>query len=167
MPKAQRIDLVQELYRASSSCADHHDARTVVLLHVETAVDEFIQEKVVEEKRLIFVTGNPGDGKTHLLRRLEPLFRANKVEACLDANERDDEVMLSFIDAAYERRDAGCVVAINEGSLVSLLGPAGGRPWARAVRRQILNPLSYRKAPPGEPERVLVVDLNLRHNLSG
>ncbi len=167
MERQPRADLVQRFYRHLSACADHHDERIVELIHIETAVDEFIRARVAEGA-LIFVTGNPGDGKTHLIRRLEPALKLERAEVCLDANERPDEELIALADRTL-RRKAGAVVAINEGILVDLLRAAGDRAWARAARAQLLTPFIFeepaRADGRGTVDRVVVLDLNLRNNL--
>lgn len=157
--------LIQSLYRALGACADHHSDDTVALLHIATPVDGFIREKA--PGRVLFVTGNPGDGKTHLLRRLSGELARAKVEVCLDANERSTAELLEAIRKAMRSRTRGLAIAINEGILVQLLRAAGDDPWAASVLRQLLSPLVYRDGEgDGEDERFMVVDLNLRNNLS-
>jgi hypothetical protein len=165
MRKTSNPELIQNLYRAAAACADHHDAATVRLLHIETAVDEFLRKRA-KEGGVIFVTGNPGDGKTHLLRHLEADLKAAKVVTFLDANEEADDVLIDRIDFAMKRAGRGIAVAINEGILVTLLREAADRPWALAAREQLMNPFVFRGAPKKADLAVAVVDLNLRNNLS-
>ncbi len=157
--------LIQDLYRASAACADHHDAQTVRFLHIETSVDEYLRERT-KQGGVIFVTGSPGDGKTHLLRRLEPELAASKVQTYLDANEEADEDLIDRIDLVLKRRGRGIAIAINEGILVHLLKLAGDRRWALAARDLLMNPFSFREIRGDEDSTVAVVDLNLRNNLA-
>ncbi|MCA9607806.1 MAG: DUF4338 domain-containing protein [Myxococcales bacterium] len=157
--------LIQSLYRALGACADHHSDDTVALLHITTPVDDFIRQKA--PGRVIFVTGNPGDGKTHLLRRLSDELADAKVEVCLDANERPNAELIEDVRKAARSRTRGLAIAINEGILVQLLRAAEEEPWAASARRQLLSPLVYRDGEEdGEEERFMVIDLNLRNNLS-
>lgn len=169
-----RPELVQSLYRSLSSCADHHDAATLALLHIRTAVDDFVLTEVRAGK-VVFVTGNPGDGKTHLLRRLEADLALDGASIVLDANERADDDLLALVDAALAQDRGGCAIAINQGILVDLLRAAGERDWARSARRQLLLPFEYHSSGAdsalrkdlgvADDARVRVVDLNLRNNL--
>jgi hypothetical protein len=165
MPTKSNPELIQNLYRSTAACADHHDAPTVRLLHIETTLDDFLRSRA-KEGGAIFVTGNPGDGKTHLLRRLEADLAAAKVEVLLDANEENDAAILSRVDTALKRKGRGIAVAINEGILVTLLQKAGERSWAQAARDQLMNPFVYRDGGGTPDKTVCVVDLNLRNNLS-
>ena len=165
MRKQSNLPLIESLYRATGACADHHDVGTVRLLYIETAVDEFLRRRAAAGG-VVFVTGNPGDGKTHLLRRLGPELAAAKMDVVLDANEEADEELVRRIEAAVRRKARGLALAINEGVLVQLLRSASERPWARSARDQVLNPYVYREQPPVADSSVTVLDLNLRNNLS-
>lgn len=165
MRKESDIPLIQGLYRAANSCSEHLEGRDVHRLHIETPVDAFIQQRATAGG-VVFVTGNPGDGKTFLLRRMESALQAAKVEICFDANEATEEELIGRIDHALARKGRKLVIAINEGILVTLLRAAEGKTWARAAEDQLLHRFVYRApAPPRDP-RVTVVDLNLRNNLA-
>ena len=164
MPQQSQVELVQSLYRNLSSCADHLDAGAVELLHIETALERIVRMRAIE-RRIVFVTGNPGDGKTFLLKTLEAELRATKTDVCLDANEEDERDLVNRIDSAFERK-TGLVVAINEGILVDILRAANDRPWVEEVRSQLLHPLEYRKSETRHDSRISVLDLNLRNNLA-
>jgi hypothetical protein len=164
MPKQSKVELVQNLYRNLSSCADHHDPKTVDQLHIETEVDRWVRTRALEG-RIVFVTGNPGDGKTHLIKKLEPELRAAKVELCVDANEVADASLIKLVEQSLKRK-RGCVIAINEGTLVTLIGQAKGTSWADELHRQLLSPYVYKHEPDNEEPRIAVLDLNLRNNLA-
>ncbi len=172
MPRQPRLDLVQHLYRDAAAVADHHDAETVEALHIRTKLDDFITARA-QAADVLFVTGNPGDGKTHLLKHLAAELAAAKADVCLDANEIDDDELIARIDRAQKGR-RGCVVAINEGILHELVRKAAGRSWAADVREQLLHPFQYAgsngKSPTtrvGSAEsRFRVIDLNQRNNLA-
>lgn len=164
MPQVSQVDLVQDFYRAPAACSDGHDEATVDLLHIKTAVDEFVLREALGG-RVLLVTGNPGDGKTHLIRKLLPQLKEANVVVCLDANTLDDSALAALLDDGLKRTQ-GTVLAINEGVLVTLADAARDRPWAAELRGQLLKPFVYRPhaAPPAE--RLLVVDLNFRNTLA-
>ncbi|MCA9693584.1 MAG: ABC transporter permease subunit [Myxococcales bacterium] len=163
MKQVSKPDRVKSLYRASGSCAEHHDPEVATAMHIKTPVDDFIRARA--KGRVLFVTGNPGDGKTHLLQHLAPRLAKDKVTVLLDANEQENEAIVAAIDHALARRGRGLAVAINEGVLHQVLRSTA-RPWVSEVREQLLHPLRYRESD-AEPEPpVLVVDLTLRNNLS-
>jgi hypothetical protein len=158
-----RPDLIQAFYRATAACADHHDPETVRLLHIETPVEKFIRKEAAPGV-VIFVTGHPGDGKTHLLRKLADELAHKDVDICLDANEIDDDDLIRRIDIALEKKKRGLALAINEGVLVSLLHQAEGRSWSAPTRKQLMQPFLNTNGTAGP--KTFVLDLNLRNNLS-
>ena len=83
--RESNVALIAGLYRATGTCADHHDDATVRRMHIETAIDDFLRSRA-QAGGVVFLTGNPGDGKTHLLRRLEADLRAARMEVVWDAN---------------------------------------------------------------------------------
>lgn len=164
VPPHDNARLVHGLYRALATCADHHDADTIALLHVETSVDAFVRTHAA--RRITFVTGNPGDGKTHLIRRLAKELEVDRVEICLDANELPTAALIERIDAASRSKHRGIIIAINEGILVDLLRQASTRNWVALARTQLLQPFVYRTDEPPLDDDVCVVDLGLRNNLA-
>jgi hypothetical protein len=161
MPTQSKVILVQSLYRALYSCADHLDAESIDLLHIETTLERSVRTRAIEGQ-VVFVTGNPGDGKTFLLKRIEPELLAAKVQVCLDANEMDDSDLAKMIDSGL-RRKSGLVIAINEGILVEL---AKDFSWAGEIRSQLLRPFQYREEGHPKDPRISVLDMNLRNNLA-
>lgn len=170
MPREPRMELVEQMYRDAGAVADHHDPATVEALHIPMKIDAFIRARA-SAGDVLFVTGNPGDGKTHLLKRLQGELEAAKVDLCLDANEEEDEALIARIERAQKGK-RGCVIAINEGILVDLVRKAGSRPWAKEVNAQLLYPFRY-VGTSTKPEvagatncRSKVLDLNQRNNLA-
>jgi hypothetical protein len=161
-------ELVRRLYKSLASCADHHDKETIELLHVPTAVDDFVLGEIRAGK-LVFVTGNPGDGKTHLLRKLQT-HTDTVASICLDANEQSDDWLSAFIEKTLISQGGGAM-AINQGILLDLLRSASGKEWAAETRRQLLHPFDYKsasqiyRASEALHPKIRVVDLSLRNNL--
>ena len=165
MTKQSKPDLVKGLYRSLGACADHHDPSLVKDLHIPTPLDDFVRERA--PGRVVFVTGNPGDGKTHLLKHLDAELKAAKVDVVYDANERTEDDIIASVDHALERRGRGLAVAINEGVLHQVIHSAPkGKAWVAEVERQLLHPLCYRDGEAPASDRVLVLDLNMRNNLT-
>lgn len=157
------MDAVRTLYRAAAAVAEHHDERTISMLHVPTPVDDVVVAEVAAGC-IVFVTGNPGDGKTHLIRKMRDRFPPD-AEICLDANERSNEDLAALVDAALGGGHA-LVMAINEGILVDLSVTAKPRSWAEVVRRKLLRALRYNaNSVEADDNRIRVIDLNLRNNL--
>ncbi|CAO3426270.1 hypothetical protein [Azospirillum argentinense] len=167
-------DLWRTLARAGSKVtADALTAAELDRMHLPLELDRFLLQKVEQGLSLV-VTGNAGDGKTHLLRRLAEELRNRGAIVEEDAT------------AAMRRGDIGPVVAqwqtalaqgkpfclaVNEYPLYRLRTSAAAREAIRhlpEVDRQCRNRLAYGPITDVEDarENVLVVDLSLRNPLS-
>ena len=64
------LDFIRDFYRGSSGYADFIDYGFLSRVHVVTELDSAIIEAVGTGKDVV-LTGNPGDGKTHIIRMLQ------------------------------------------------------------------------------------------------
>jgi len=159
---------IERLYRSTNSYADRLSPDELESLHVDLGVDDYLVEQA-EAGRQIVVTGNPGDGKTHLIERLRPKLEALGARVITDANAcTDDEVLERWIAC----RDDGTpfVLAINEWPLYvlqRLAAKSGFVPVAEALR-QVTTARFFVEVhrPADATENVVVVDLSLRNLLS-
>lgn len=152
------------------ACADELSDEALARLHVPQPLDDFLLGKAREGFSLV-LTGNAGDGKTHILRRLEPeLSRIGAVvERDATAAMRPDDIgpVLEAWKAAHADGKPYCLAA-NEYPF-HLLCQAGRDflPVAEAARqaahRLVYEDAEDTPAPPGH--QVLVVDLSLRNPL--
>jgi hypothetical protein len=160
------IDFLSGLYNRHSCYADRLSPDQLTAIHVPTPVETALQ-KWIKAKRDVVLTGNPGDGKTFLLRRLESEVRAVKGDQILDATAEKD---YGTVVARWRKaRKAGrpFFLAINHGPLNRLLQlHASTDPMLGEVRRQLDGAVYYGSEPPKAPKDVIVLDLNLRSVLS-
>jgi hypothetical protein len=84
---------VERLYRSTKSYADRLSQDELDAIHVDFGVDAYLLEQA-EAGREIIVTGNPGDGKTHLIERLRPRLEALGARVITDANACSDKEIL-------------------------------------------------------------------------
>lgn len=139
-------------------------------LHVGSRVETFLAAKVRDGQSIV-LTGNAGDGKTHLLRRMKAqleaanaivvedataLMRAGRVEPILEQWRR-----------AIESQRPFCVAA-NEYPLYQLrMSGEDNNPHLAEVSRQCRHRLAYGPAVDDEKaDGLLVVDLSLRNPLT-
>ncbi|MBK5971109.1 MULTISPECIES: Druantia anti-phage system protein DruA [Thiorhodovibrio] len=141
-------------------------------LHIDFAIESFVAAQVADGRSL-FLTGNAGDGKTHILRKLAPrLKKAGAVvvedaTACMRRNQIEP-VIERWRDA--ERDGRPFCIAINEYPLhlLRIAAKAHLPELAAELARQSQRPLIY-----GENSLVeeatpplFVVDLSLRNPLN-
>ncbi len=155
------------------SCSDCVEESDLDRLHVPIPLEDFLIRKV-SEGFSILLTGNAGDGKTHLLRRLAPALAAANAVVDLDATAVMRKGSVAPVLERWRRAlDEGrpyCLAA-NEYPLHLLIRDGKGllpdHLHAELVR-QTRERLAYAQLPAPEEnarENLLVVDLSLRNPL--
>lgn len=120
MPHSQVLDFIRDFYRGSSGYADFIDYGYLSKIHVTTSLDSAII-KAVQSGKDVVLTGNPGDGKTHIIRILRERLGKLSVNPVI---ELDASAMTN--KAIYEKwREAKnssrpFVIAINAAVLFTL-----------------------------------------------
>jgi hypothetical protein len=159
---------IERLYRSANSYADRLTAAELESIHVDLGVDNYLVEQA-EAGRQIVVTGNPGDGKTHLIERLRPQLEALGARVITDANACTDAAILEQWVACCDDGKP-FVLAINEWPLYvlqRLATKSGFTPVAEALR-QVTTARFFVEVhrPADATENVVVVDLSLRNLLA-
>ena len=159
-------EFIERLYRSANSYADRLSPEELEHIDVDLGLGEHIIG-LAEDQRQIIVTGNPGDGKTHLIARLQARLETTGAVVVADANEHSDEQLLDIWQQC-ERDAVPLVLAINEWPLFALHRHPRGRdfaPLTEALRQ--VRQSNWHLAPPDPPAgRVRVIDLSLRNLLS-
>jgi len=158
------LSFVRQLYRGSSAFADYTVGSLLDRIHVTTSLDNAVYEAVQSGKDVI-LTGNPGDGKTHLIRilkdKLEGLGQPPHIE--LDASCLSNDEIIDRWILAHERR-APFVIAINAAVLFSLADQYPQfHPIAEAAQ-QMINSIVYGPEQPNS-DNVALFDLSKREVL--
>ena len=148
--------------RALGSCAEHHDANRLADLHIRTPAEEAAAE-ILGSGRSIVLTGNPGDGKTHLLAVLVPRIPP-KVEVVRDANEISGRRFTELLALAHSGK-VQLAVAVNRGVLLdSCERVQGSARWAKELAATVADPFATIAADDGTGG-IVALDLSLRDNL--
>jgi hypothetical protein len=170
------VDFWRSLAHAGPNvCSDELAANELERLHVQRPVEDFLVEKVRDGFSVV-LTGNAGDGKTHLLRRLLARLESEgiKTESIPDATAIPGGGLAAVLDVWRKARATKrpFLLAANEYPLYQLRreGVAQAPDLANVlaeVNRQCSARLAYGAPDAGEAanERVLVVDLSLRNPL--
>lgn len=123
MPKANGkksgLQFIRDFYRGSSAYADHISHDLLSHIHLTTKLDGAIIDEVKKGKDVV-LTGNPGDGKTHIIRMLKPELEklGGSVEIVLDASALSNkEIYENWVKSRSEKRPY--IVAINAAVLYS------------------------------------------------
>lgn len=168
----QELGFWMDIARAGpEACADELSTEALARLHVTQPLDDFLREKVSQGYSLV-LTGNAGDGKTHILRRLEPeLARVGAiVERDATAAMRPDDIrpVLDAWKRAHTEGKPYCLAA-NEYPFHLLCRAGRDFPPVAEAERQAVHRLVYgdvdESVSPDPSLKVMVVDLSLRNPL--
>lgn len=165
--RSSHIVFIERLYRSANSYADRLTHEELEWLNVDLGLEGYVVDRIRENKQVI-VTGNPGDGKTHLIERIRPHLEAAGAKVITDANALpDQEVLAAWQECAAASRPF--VLAINEWPLFVLrrLASRAEFPGVEEAVRQVQEAQRF-VGPEPEPARynVAVIDLNLRNLLA-
>jgi len=159
------VDFISGLYNKHSCYADRLTQDELSEIHIPTGLDASLRKWLAAKKDIVLL-GNPGDGKTHLIRLVEDVIKRVNAEVVLDATAEKDYGRLVRKWKAASKASLPFCLAINQGPLNQLLADkSGSLPQLDDVAQQ-LRSLIYYDAPPKQPRKVIVVDLNLRSVLS-
>ncbi len=158
------LDFIRDFYRGSSGYADFIDYNFLSRVHVVTELDEAIVEAVSAAKDVV-LTGNPGDGKTHIIRILQEKLDILPEEPIveLDASTMTNKVIYEKWLAAKEA-NRPFVIAINAAVLLSLAKEYPQfEPVAQAKAQMIKATIFHSEAI--DDDNVAVFDLSKREAL--
>lgn len=155
------VEFVQQLYNHRSCYADRLTASQIEAIHIETPIENFVLSKLKSGTDIV-LTGNPGDGKTHLIKRLAPQLKALDVRFDLDATAAESYSSIIKSWRASRKANKAFCLAINEWPLLELLrGFEGSFAPLKEVRAQVEAGIVYSDEV-ANPASVVVVDLNQR-----
>lgn len=163
-------DYVRKLYRSTSAYADNQDPQLLNQAHIETSLDSAIIEAVSKNKSVV-LTGNPGDGKTHLLRLLAQQLREAQAVVELDASAiSSDDLRKRWADSIH--KGLPFCVAINEAVLKNLAETSpdseelqSAQQQIEEAQRHVENAILYEKTEFSESD-VVSFDLSRRNVLA-
>ena len=159
------LQFVRDFYRGSSGYADHIAPELLSRIHLKTRLDAAIIEAAKDGKDIV-LTGNPGDGKTHIIRMMKPsLEKLDKpIEIVLDASALSNREIYDGWVGAHENGKA-FVIAINAAVLYSVNKEYGAfSPIAEAYRAMTSSIVFHNEE--NKSESVVVFDLSKREVLT-
>lgn len=114
------IEFIQKLYNGKNCYSDPMTQEEIELLHIESSTEQLIKE-FLNNKKVIFLTGNPGDGKTYIIKALNRVIEESKSYVITDINsEPDMNKIASDIVNCYKIKKP-CIIAVNEYPFLQLL----------------------------------------------
>lgn len=142
MPSGSKISwsTLATLVGGRASFAERLSDKELAAIHISTKLDDGLIDVIAQGKRL-YITGNPGDGKTHIIERYRSDLEKYNAFVNVDASATNEQSLASNLaDAIANGR--GAVVAVNEGPLRQLKNhlPAKER---HSLEDQLNHPFLY------------------------
>jgi hypothetical protein len=178
-PVDEKLEYIMRLYRDESAFADNVKISRLRDIHIPTAIEKVI-ESIVKVGGSVILTGNAGDGKTHLIRLIEQKLKNQDTYIVFDASaEKLDDVLQNWAECLENGRSS--CIAINEGPLLDLIKRYKKTyPFLENVEQQLRSAIEYvlldsknaglgrrNWMPPLDARnQIFVIDLSLRQNLS-
>ena len=108
-----KIEFVKKLYNGKNCYSDHMNDSELQLLHIASNVESIISD-MLSHNRIVFLTGNPGDGKTFIIKTISSAVDESKLYIQTDLNNvKDYSKIVEDIVALY-RGNKGAIIAVNE-----------------------------------------------------
>ena len=107
------LDFVKKLYNGKNCYSDHMSEEELGLIHISSNVEDIILN-LLKAKKIVFLTGNPGDGKTFLIKKHEKeIVDLNTyIETDLNRIANYEEVAQKLLECYSKGLPA--IVAVNE-----------------------------------------------------
>ncbi len=159
------LQFIQRLYNGKSCYSDSMTSEQIDLLHIPSGVESIIK-KMIAEKRIVFLTGNPGDGKTFIIKALHP--DENEIYIETDLNSISDEQLINVIEKINEcyENNKPCIIAANEFPFHKLITALKAEyPKLHEELSGIKKNVLVFGYPTVELKRICIVDLNERNLL--
>jgi hypothetical protein len=180
VPIDEKLEYIRQLYKDKSAYADYVKLSKLRDINIPTAIEKFI-ESLIKIGASVILTGNAGDGKTHLIRLMEQKLKNQDAYVVFDASaEKLDEVLLNWAECLKSGKPS--CIAINEGPLLDLIKRyRKAYPFLDLVEKQLCSAIEYvlidseknaelgkkNWMPPIDAKgKIFVIDLSLRQNLS-
>lgn len=168
------VELIQGLYRSWQGYAETLTSEQLRLLHISTPIEDYVGDCLAKGWDVV-LTGNPGDGKTHLmmwvrerdpsLEKVEWIIDATAVESDGSSPTGEETIYKDWL--ARRKKGIPTCLAINQGVLREMIRTVPGSPLLAEVSRQLTDQIFYLddQAPASPKESVVVLDLDKRSPL--
>lgn len=160
-----KMEFVKKLYNGKNCYSDHMDESELQLLHIASKVEDIIVD-MFSHNRIVFLTGNPGDGKTFIIKAISSKVDESEIYIQTDLNNVKNyaEIVKDIIKLYNEHK--GAIIAVNEYPFMQLCKQIRkeSREIYDEIQRVKRGMIVYGVSQP-LTSRIAVVDLNERNLL--
>ena len=156
------LDFVKKLYNGKNCYSDHMSEEELALIHISSGVEDIILE-LLKSGKIVFLTGNPGDGKTFLIKKRNDEIKALDayIETDLNRVANYKEVANILINCFKSGKPA--IVAVNEYQFYQLCKVIKTiSPEMYAETAKVKNDCIIYDLPSVQLKKIAIVDLNER-----
>lgn len=157
---SEMLSFIRNFYRGNSAFADNLEPKYLKDIHIATNLDTAIIKNLKKGNDIV-LTGNPGDGKTHIIRMLLPQINALSIKPCveLDASTKTEEELYNEWKIARES-NRPFVLAINA-ALLHSLADSKSDDYIQSAKSQMTYAIQYERTNV-DIKGVVVFDLSRR-----
>lgn len=160
------FEFISKMYNNRNSYAEVFTKDELKGIHVPSSLEDTIKE-FIKRKKFILLTGNPGDGKTHLIRMQKKFLEKYNTFIELDINEVQNHN--KFLDELKKAllAERPIIIAVNEYPLHELLKIMGDDyPFKHEIVKLKQNNIIYGdECDDYDNQKVVIIDLNNRNLL--
>lgn len=109
------LQFIQCIYYGKNLYSDSMTLEQLDVLHIKSGIEGIIC-KMIDEHRIVFLTGNPGDGKTFIIKYQEDKLKGSYIVPDLNSIDLNSDKGHDFIEALYECycTNRAAIIAANE-----------------------------------------------------
>lgn len=161
------LSFVKKLYRGKNCYSDHMDFSELNKIHIPSGIEEKILD-FLKDNRIVFLTGNPGDGKTFIIRTMEEEIK--KMHAYVETDLTQENAYVNTAKKIVEcyNNNIPAIIAANEYPFLLLKKAIIEE--SDNLREELLNAIdktiSYGYSGTIKLDKIVVIDLNERNLLS-
>lgn len=161
------LSFVKKLYRGKNCYSDHMDSDELNKLHIPSSIENRILE-FLKDNRIVFLTGNPGDGKTFIIKALEKELEQMNVFIETDLTKENAYIETSQKIIECYNNNTPAIIAANEYPFLLLRKAIIEE--EKGLKDEILSSddktIAYGYNSNSKLGKIVVIDLNQRNLLS-
>ena len=108
-----KLDFIKKLYDGKNCYSDHMSDEEMEMLHIRSSVESIVAD-MLDKGKIVFLTGNPGDGKTFIIKALKTAIEASNAYVQPDFNKITDYASVATIIASCYDTGQAALLAVNE-----------------------------------------------------
>ena len=107
------LDFIRKLYNGKNCYSDHMSDAELELLHVHSNVEDIVVS-LIKSHKIIFLTGNPGDGKTFLIKMIASQISDIELYIETDLNRVANSIEVAKKVIECYTSGIPAIIAVNE-----------------------------------------------------